>query len=114
MRTLKHVSALRTFPLSFLGQTGSAGTQSSHLIDAACEVLSAPTLAEIFWEMVSGGRVEILKNNCQSSTLFVCFVWSETKHGPGNDSGQRGGNVPPQDRTAAAVPDGSRVKQIDC
>uniref|UniRef100_A0A3Q3WAU3 Nucleoporin NUP188 n=1 Tax=Mola mola TaxID=94237 RepID=A0A3Q3WAU3_MOLML len=25
--------------------------QSSHLIDAACEVLSAPNLAEIFWEM---------------------------------------------------------------
>ncbi|XP_051906933.1 nucleoporin NUP188 [Hippocampus zosterae] len=32
-------------------QTGSAGSQSSHLIDAACEVLSAPSLAEVFWEM---------------------------------------------------------------
>ncbi|XP_061555304.1 nucleoporin NUP188 [Phycodurus eques] len=32
-------------------QTGSAGSQSPHLIDAACEVLSAPSLAEVFWEM---------------------------------------------------------------
>lgn len=37
-------------------QTGGAATQSSHLIDAACEVLSAPSLAEIFWEMVSGEK----------------------------------------------------------
>ncbi|CAL1567722.1 unnamed protein product [Knipowitschia caucasica] len=27
------------------------GSSGSHLIDAACEVLSAPSLAEIFWEM---------------------------------------------------------------
>ncbi|XP_054614138.1 nucleoporin NUP188 isoform X3 [Dunckerocampus dactyliophorus] len=32
-------------------QTGSAGLQNSYLIDAACEVLSAPSLAEVFWEM---------------------------------------------------------------
>ncbi|XP_077441677.1 nucleoporin NUP188 isoform X2 [Vanacampus margaritifer] len=32
-------------------QAGSAGPQSPHLIDAACEVLSAPSLAEVFWEM---------------------------------------------------------------
>ncbi|XP_057675073.1 nucleoporin NUP188 [Corythoichthys intestinalis] len=32
-------------------QTGSAGSQSPHLIDVACEVLSAPSLAEVFWEM---------------------------------------------------------------
>ncbi|XP_037121578.1 nucleoporin NUP188 homolog [Syngnathus acus] len=32
-------------------QTGSGGSQSSHLIDAACEVLSAPSLAEVIWEM---------------------------------------------------------------
>ncbi|XP_059214665.1 nucleoporin NUP188 isoform X2 [Centropristis striata] len=32
-------------------QTGGVATQSSHLIDAACEVLSAPSLAEVFWEM---------------------------------------------------------------
>ncbi|XP_061912818.1 nucleoporin NUP188 [Entelurus aequoreus] len=32
-------------------QTGSAGAQNSYLIDAACEVLSAPSLAEVFWEM---------------------------------------------------------------
>lgn len=28
------------------------GVEGSHLIDAACEVLSAPSLAEVFWEMV--------------------------------------------------------------
>lgn len=33
-------------------QTDGIATQSSHLTDAACEVLSAPTLAEVFWEMV--------------------------------------------------------------
>lgn len=33
-------------------QTDGVATQSSHLIDAACEVLSAPNLAEVFWEMV--------------------------------------------------------------
>ncbi|XP_014899103.1 nucleoporin NUP188 homolog [Poecilia latipinna] len=27
------------------------GVEGSHLIDAACEVLSAPSLAEVFWEM---------------------------------------------------------------
>ncbi|KAM9841472.1 nucleoporin NUP188 [Aulostomus maculatus] len=32
-------------------QTGGVVTQCSHLIDAACEVLSAPSLAEVFWEM---------------------------------------------------------------
>ncbi|KAK2819337.1 hypothetical protein Q5P01_024898 [Channa striata] len=32
-------------------QTDSVATQCSHLIDAACEVLSAPNLAEVFWEM---------------------------------------------------------------
>ncbi|XP_070845929.1 nucleoporin NUP188 isoform X3 [Chaetodon trifascialis] len=32
-------------------QTGGVATQCSHLIDAACEVLSAPNLAEVFWEM---------------------------------------------------------------
>ncbi|XP_049909908.1 nucleoporin NUP188 [Epinephelus moara] len=32
-------------------QTGGVATQCSHLIDAACEVLSAPSLAEVFWEM---------------------------------------------------------------
>ncbi|XP_077479329.1 nucleoporin NUP188 isoform X2 [Stigmatopora argus] len=32
-------------------QTGSTGSQSPHLIDAACEVLSAPSLADVFWEM---------------------------------------------------------------
>ncbi|XP_028274266.1 nucleoporin NUP188 homolog [Parambassis ranga] len=32
-------------------QTDGVATQSSHLIDAACEVLSAPSLAEVFWEM---------------------------------------------------------------
>ncbi|XP_039470852.1 nucleoporin NUP188 [Oreochromis aureus] len=32
-------------------QTDGVATQSSHLIDAACEVLSAPSLAEIFWEL---------------------------------------------------------------
>ncbi|XP_011602933.2 nucleoporin NUP188 homolog [Takifugu rubripes] len=32
-------------------QTDGAATQSSNLIDAACEVLSAPSLTEIFWEM---------------------------------------------------------------
>lgn len=26
--------------------------QHTHLIDAACEVLSAPNLAEVFWDMV--------------------------------------------------------------
>ncbi|KAF3849399.1 hypothetical protein F7725_015896 [Dissostichus mawsoni] len=33
-------------------QTGGQAAQCSHLIDAACEVLSAPNLAEVFWEMV--------------------------------------------------------------
>lgn len=33
-------------------QTDGVATQCSHLIDAACEVLSAPSLAEVFWEMV--------------------------------------------------------------
>lgn len=28
------------------------GVEGSHLVDAACEVLSAPSLAEVFWEMV--------------------------------------------------------------
>ncbi|XP_074472916.1 nucleoporin NUP188 isoform X2 [Sebastes fasciatus] len=32
-------------------QTDGVATQCSHLIDAACEVLSAPSLAEVFWEM---------------------------------------------------------------
>ncbi|KAM9735655.1 nucleoporin NUP188 isoform 1-T1 [Menidia menidia] len=32
-------------------QTDGVASQSSHLIDAACEVLSAPSLAEVFWEM---------------------------------------------------------------
>ncbi|KAK5879327.1 hypothetical protein CesoFtcFv8_024642 [Champsocephalus esox] len=32
-------------------QTGGQAAQCSHLIDAACEVLSAPNLAEVFWEM---------------------------------------------------------------
>ncbi|XP_029024008.1 nucleoporin NUP188 [Betta splendens] len=32
-------------------QTDGVATQCSHLIDAACEVLSAPNLAEVFWEM---------------------------------------------------------------
>ncbi|XP_072227764.1 nucleoporin NUP188 isoform X2 [Leuresthes tenuis] len=32
-------------------QTDGVATQSSNLIDAACEVLSAPSLAEVFWEM---------------------------------------------------------------
>uniref|UniRef100_H3DN37 Nucleoporin NUP188 n=2 Tax=Tetraodon nigroviridis TaxID=99883 RepID=H3DN37_TETNG len=32
-------------------QAGGAAAQSCYLIDAACEVLSAPSLAEIFWEM---------------------------------------------------------------
>ncbi|AWP15487.1 putative nucleoporin NUP188 -like [Scophthalmus maximus] len=32
-------------------QTEGVATQCSHLIDAACEVLSAPNLAEVFWEM---------------------------------------------------------------
>uniref|UniRef100_A0A673AKW3 Nucleoporin NUP188 n=1 Tax=Sphaeramia orbicularis TaxID=375764 RepID=A0A673AKW3_9TELE len=35
-------------------------TQCSHLIDAACEVLSAPSLAEIFWEMPNMGLGMIL------------------------------------------------------
>lgn len=35
-----------------LWQTDGVATQSSHLTDAACEVLSAPSLAEVFWEMV--------------------------------------------------------------
>uniref|UniRef100_A0A3P8RH47 Nucleoporin NUP188 n=1 Tax=Astatotilapia calliptera TaxID=8154 RepID=A0A3P8RH47_ASTCA len=34
--------------------------QSSHLIDAACEVLSAPSLAEIFWELPNMGLGMIL------------------------------------------------------
>ncbi|XP_022054283.2 nucleoporin NUP188 [Acanthochromis polyacanthus] len=32
-------------------QSDGVATQCSHLIDAACEVLSAPSLAEVFWEM---------------------------------------------------------------
>ncbi|XP_029133334.2 nucleoporin NUP188 [Labrus bergylta] len=32
-------------------QTDGVATQCSQLIDAACEVLSAPSLAEVFWEM---------------------------------------------------------------
>ncbi|XP_068191386.1 nucleoporin NUP188 [Antennarius striatus] len=32
-------------------QSGGVATPCSHLIDAACEVLSAPSLAEVFWEM---------------------------------------------------------------
>ncbi|XP_029371088.1 nucleoporin NUP188 homolog [Echeneis naucrates] len=32
-------------------QSEGVPTQCSHLIDAACEVLSAPSLAEVFWEM---------------------------------------------------------------
>ncbi|KAM8871349.1 nucleoporin NUP188 isoform 2-T2 [Synchiropus picturatus] len=32
-------------------QTADANTQGSHLVDVACEVLSAPNLAEVFWEM---------------------------------------------------------------
>ncbi|XP_060937109.1 nucleoporin NUP188 [Limanda limanda] len=32
-------------------QTDGVATQCSHLIDAACEVLSAPNLPEVFWEM---------------------------------------------------------------
>ncbi|XP_068608729.1 nucleoporin NUP188 [Brachionichthys hirsutus] len=32
-------------------QGGDVATQRFHLIDAACEVLSAPNLAEVFWEM---------------------------------------------------------------
>ncbi|XP_041666678.1 nucleoporin NUP188 isoform X2 [Cheilinus undulatus] len=32
-------------------QSDGVATQGSHLIDAACEVLSAPSLAEVFWEM---------------------------------------------------------------
>ncbi|CAK6976075.1 nucleoporin NUP188 [Scomber scombrus] len=32
-------------------QADGVATQCSHLIDAACEVLSAPSLAEVFWEM---------------------------------------------------------------
>ncbi|XP_056289355.1 nucleoporin NUP188 isoform X2 [Pseudoliparis swirei] len=32
-------------------QTDGVATQCSHLIDAACEVLSAPSLVEVFWEM---------------------------------------------------------------
>uniref|UniRef100_A0A3Q3IR34 Nucleoporin NUP188 n=1 Tax=Monopterus albus TaxID=43700 RepID=A0A3Q3IR34_MONAL len=35
-------------------------TQCSHLIDAACEVLSAPSLAKIFWEMPNMGLGMIL------------------------------------------------------
>lgn len=54
-------------------QAGGAAAQSCYLIDAACEVLSAPSLAEIFWEMVSWGGLEIANNNCQSSSLFICF-----------------------------------------
>uniref|UniRef100_M3ZTZ5 Nucleoporin NUP188 n=1 Tax=Xiphophorus maculatus TaxID=8083 RepID=M3ZTZ5_XIPMA len=34
--------------------------QGSHLIDAACEVLSAPSLAEVFWEMPNRGLGMIL------------------------------------------------------
>uniref|UniRef100_A0A8C4IA41 Nucleoporin NUP188 n=1 Tax=Dicentrarchus labrax TaxID=13489 RepID=A0A8C4IA41_DICLA len=34
--------------------------QGSHLIDAACEVLSAPSLAEVFWEMPNMGLGMIL------------------------------------------------------
>uniref|UniRef100_A0A3Q1FVW1 Nucleoporin NUP188 n=1 Tax=Acanthochromis polyacanthus TaxID=80966 RepID=A0A3Q1FVW1_9TELE len=34
--------------------------QCSHLIDAACEVLSAPSLAEVFWEMPNMGLGMIL------------------------------------------------------
>uniref|UniRef100_A0A8D3DQQ1 Nucleoporin NUP188 n=1 Tax=Scophthalmus maximus TaxID=52904 RepID=A0A8D3DQQ1_SCOMX len=34
--------------------------QCSHLIDAACEVLSAPNLAEVFWEMPNMGLGMIL------------------------------------------------------
>lgn len=33
-------------------QSDGVASQCSHLIDAACEVLSAPSLAEVFWEMV--------------------------------------------------------------
>uniref|UniRef100_A0A667XYY0 Nucleoporin NUP188 n=1 Tax=Myripristis murdjan TaxID=586833 RepID=A0A667XYY0_9TELE len=32
-------------------QADGVATNCSHLIDAACEVLSAPSLAELFWEM---------------------------------------------------------------
>lgn len=39
-------------------QTDGVATQSSHLIDAACEVLSAPSLAEVFWELVGTKNTE--------------------------------------------------------
>lgn len=39
-------------------QTDGVATQCSHLIDAACEVLSAPSLAEVFWEMVRKNEEE--------------------------------------------------------
>ncbi|KAG7499100.1 nucleoporin NUP188-like [Solea senegalensis] len=41
---------ITTFEEESLQADGMA-TQCSHLIDAACEVLSAPSLAEVFWEM---------------------------------------------------------------
>uniref|UniRef100_A0A672I973 Nucleoporin NUP188 n=1 Tax=Salarias fasciatus TaxID=181472 RepID=A0A672I973_SALFA len=46
--------------LSCLFQTDGVATQCSHLIDAACEVLSAPSLAEVFWEMPNMGLGMIL------------------------------------------------------
>lgn len=43
---------LSTDPCLIPWQTDGVAAQSSHLTDAACEVLSAPSLAEVFWEMV--------------------------------------------------------------
>uniref|UniRef100_A0A667Y4Y4 Nucleoporin NUP188 n=1 Tax=Myripristis murdjan TaxID=586833 RepID=A0A667Y4Y4_9TELE len=41
-------------------QADGVATNCSHLIDAACEVLSAPSLAELFWEMPNMGLGMIL------------------------------------------------------
>lgn len=63
-------------------------TQCSHLIDAACEVLSAPSLAEVFWEMVRKTKdekvrleIKLDKNNkCQ---LLVKFLIQKPNMGLG-------------------------------
>uniref|UniRef100_A0A672HRX6 Nucleoporin NUP188 n=1 Tax=Salarias fasciatus TaxID=181472 RepID=A0A672HRX6_SALFA len=59
-RSLSSSLSIEHALLSCLFQTDGVATQCSHLIDAACEVLSAPSLAEVFWEMPNMGLGMIL------------------------------------------------------
>lgn len=91
-------------------------TQCSHLIDAACEVLSAPSLAEVFWEMVRIIKEEKVLLRVSTVDNLSCFVQifnPEAEHGIGDDPGQRSRDVSSQDRAAVTASNRSFVKQVD-